>query len=98
MEKPKITYDTLINYLTDMENAVDMQLMVMKKEELYEQIDIAYTNAICQSVVSNFFRQVKDKSLIEDLIKDIEEAYCGEYDPMWEKIDEQECESSRKEA
>lgn len=98
MEKPKITYDTLINYLTDMENAADIQLMVMRKEKLYEQIDMAYSNAVCQSVVSNFFRQIKDKSLIEDLIKDIEEAYSGEYDPMWEKIDEQECESSRKEA
>lgn len=98
MEKPKITYDTLINYLTDMENAADIQLMVMRKEELYEQIDMAYTNAICQSVVSNFFRQIKDKSLVEDLIKDIEEAYSTTYDPMWEKIDEQECKSSRTEA
>lgn len=98
MEKPKITYDTLINYLASMENAADLRLMIMKENKLYEQIEIVYTNAICQSVVSNFFRQIKDKSLVEDLIKDVEKAYSREYDPMWEKIDEQECESSRKEA
>ena len=46
MEKPKITYDTLINYLTGMENAADIQLMIMRKGELYKQIDMAYTNAI----------------------------------------------------
>lgn len=97
MEKPKITYDTLINYLTDMENCADMQLIVASKKG-HKAIKTIYETAICQSVVSNFFRQIKDKSLIEDLIKDIEEAYCREYDPIWEKIDEQECESSRKKA
>lgn len=97
MEKPKITYDTLINYLTDMENCADMQLVIASKKG-HKAIKTIYETAICQSVVSNFFRQIKDKSLIEDLIKDIEEAYSGEYDPMWEKIDEQECKSIGKEA
>ena len=97
MEKPKITYDTLINFLTDMENAADLQLVIASKNG-HKAIKTIYETAICQSVVSCFFSQIEDKSLIEDLIKDIEEAYSQIYDPMWEKIDEQECESSRTEA
>lgn len=88
MEKPKITYNTLINYLTAMENATDLRLMIAKEDKSYEQIDILYINAICQSVLNNFIRHLKDKTTIELWIKDMEEAYSGEYDPMWEKIED----------